>query len=1050
MSFEVGEPIQNSPFEEPLRHWYIQEGETPRLIEGERRPSMVFQPRDQREDWQAEDSVLRRLPNYERAWELLLVSLIRERVSAWRAAGYPGATRTTLDLLTHWRREDRLQRLFFAQIEAAETVIFLKESRADFLQGIEVPREPVSDETRGRGFTGFERLACKMATGAGKTTVMAMLAAWSILNKVNNRADGRFSDAVLVVAPNVTIRDRLRELYPDAGEASIYRTRDLVPAHLMPMLARGRVLVVNWHVFQPQTPQSSGASRVLRAGVRVETTETLIVGEKTTTARGSRYVTQAALDAMTAAGELEVIEIIERNAEGTPKKVRVRSVRWQESDSALVKRVLGREFGGKQNVLVMNDEAHHAYRILRDEPEPDAIDDLEEEEVEDFVREATVWVEGLDRVQKERGINFCIDLSATPYYLGRVGHETGKPFPWVVSDFGLIDAIESGLVKVPQLAVRDATGDDRAKYFNIWRWITGLLTSAERGARKGSPKPEAVLKYATTPILMMGADHEETIGEWSESVDDPRPPVFILVCKNTKIAGTVYDWIAEGKSPAGIPDSHLGALRNTPEQKVTIRVDSKVVTETDSGHAGADRDQWMRHTLDTVGKLRWPSDSQGRQIYPEGFEALATKLDMPLHPPGRDIRCIVSVGMLTEGWDANTVTHIIGIRPFMSQLLCEQVVGRGLRRASYEIDETTGHFREEVAQVLGVPFEVVPFKATRGAVRPPPVKRYHVHALPERAHLEIRFPRVEGYTQAIRHRISVDWDRVPPIVLDPLRIPPEAETRGLSFNTQGRPTITGPGRVSELALKKYRANQRAQTAVFAMARDLTRTYLAHAETRAPAHVLFPQLREVVDRYLREKVEARGDFEPIDALLISPFYGHVLERISQAVHPDSTSGEAREVPSYDRARETGSTSDVDWWTSKDVRSTTKSHVNYLVPDTKVWEQSGAYHIERHRRVSAWVKNAGLGFAIPYIHNGQGHDYFPDFIVRFEEPDFHLILETKGYDELMEVKRGAAERWVAAVNADGRYGRWRYGLALNPSDVVYLLDDAAGHGREPVAR
>jgi type III restriction enzyme len=216
----------------------------------------------------------------------------------------------------------------------------------------------------------------------------------------------------------------------------------------------------------------------------------------------------------------------------------------------------------------------------------------------------------------------------------------------------------------------------------------------------------------------------------------------------------------------------------------------------------------MRHTLDTVGKLKWPTDSQGRPIYPEGFE--------PLHPPGRDIRCIVSVGMLTEGWDANTVTHIIGIRPFMSQLLCEQVVGRGLRRASYELDESTGRFREEVAQVLGVPFEVVPFKATRGALRPPPVKRFHVHSLPERAHLEIRFPRVEGYTQAIRHRIKVDWDRVPPIRLDPLRIPPEAETRGLSFNTEGRPTISGPGpgRVSELTLQKYRGT--SQT-VFSMA-----------------------------------------------------------------------------------------------------------------------------------------------------------------------------------------------------------------------------------------
>jgi type III restriction enzyme len=211
-----------------------------------------------------------------------------------------------------------------------------------------------------------------------------------------------------------------------------------------------------------------------------------------------------------------------------------------------------------------------------------------------------------------------------------------------------------------------------------------------------------------------------------------------------------------------------------------------------------------------------------------------------------------------------------------------------------------------------------------------------------------------------------------------------------------------------------------------MARDLTRTYLANAETKAPAHVLFPQLREVVDRYLREKVEAVGDFEPIDALLIAPFYGHVLERISQAIHPDSTAGESHEVPRYERARETGSTADVDWWTSKDVRVTTKSHINYMVADTKQREQSGAYHIERHRQVVAWVKNAGLNFTIPYTHNGQDHDYLPDFLVRFDGNDF----TSSSNEGLRRVDGGEAGRsgaLVAAVNADGRHGRWRYGRA-----------------------
>ncbi len=178
----------------------------------------------------------------------------------------------------------------------------------------------------------------------------------------------------------------------------------------------------------------------------------------------------------------------------------------------------------------------------------------------------------------------------------------------------------------------------------------------------------------------------------------------------------------------------------------TIRVDTKVIHETDVEGAKRDEVRWMRFTLDTVGKTNWPTDRQGRPLYPEGFEELAKKLERPLHPPGRDVRCIVSVGMLTEGWDCNTVTHIIGLRPFMSQLLCEQVVGRGLRRVSYELGEN-GKFTEEVAKVFGVPFEVIPFKANPQGPAPPRVKKYHVHAIPEKAQYEIQFPRVEGYTQ---------------------------------------------------------------------------------------------------------------------------------------------------------------------------------------------------------------------------------------------------------------------------------------------------------------
>jgi type III restriction enzyme len=326
---------------------------------------------------------------------------------------------------------------------------------------------------------------------------------------------------------------------------------------------------------------------------------------------------------------------------------------------------------------------------INDNNDNDDNDDEDDEASEYEAKEATIWVEGLDRIHKHRTINLCVDLSATPYYLRASAKDANKPFPWVVSDFSLMDAIESGLVKIPQLPLRDTTGKitSSVAYFNIWQWIRSRMTPGERGGKKTSPKPEAVLKYAQHPITLLAGQWEETRLEWLQNPDDSRPPVFIIVCKNTKIAKVIYDWIADDNKPPNVPSSALKSLRNTETETNTIRVDCKVVEEIESGNTKSDDSRWMRLTLDTIGLVNWPKDDQQRSLYPEGFENLAIKLEKPLHPPGRDIRCIISVGMLTEGWDCRTVTHIIGIRPFMSQLLCEQVVGRGLRRRDYELNK---------------------------------------------------------------------------------------------------------------------------------------------------------------------------------------------------------------------------------------------------------------------------------------------------------------------------------------------------------------------------
>jgi type III restriction enzyme len=1032
-SHEVQEPILNKPFEEPQEYWFIKEGESPEKRKG-RRPAIVFPPRDQKEEWTAGDGILARSKDYENAYELVLANRIRQKVKEWRTDGYPGVTRTTKEILEWWTRDgrDETKRLFFAQREAAETIIFVKEARADYPQGINVQREELSEERIKAGYSGFARYALKMATGSGKTTVMGMLAAWSILNKVNDRSNATYSDVILVCCPNVTIRDRLKELDPELGEASIYRTRDLVPPHLMPLLTQGKLLITNWHVFEPQTMQSGGVSaRVIKAGVPVTIREWVYIGQKTTTARGKRYLSQKDYEKQVAAGIL-TIKGEEHDDDGTLHRAQVESVKYVESDTALINRVLGREIGEKRNILVMNDEAHHAYRIRRD----DGNGDEDEEESEEFYKEATVWIEGLDRVQRLRGINFCVDLSATPYFLGRVGQETNKPFPWVVSDFGLVDAIESGLVKIPQLAIRDSTGDEIPGYLNIWRWLMEKLTPAEKGATKASPKPEAVLKWAHTPIAMLGGEWEKQREEKAAEKSDPRPPVFIIVCKNTKIAKVVYDWLADDKAPSGIPPAKLEGFRSRDGQVNTIRVDSKVISETNTDGAKNDESRWMRFTLDTVSKRQWPEDQQGRPIYPTDFEELAEKLKRPLHPPGRDVRCIVSVGMLTEGWDCNTVTHIIGLRPFMSQLLCEQVVGRGLRRASYDVGDN-GKFSEEVAKVLGVPFEVIPFKANpiSGSVAQP--KRWHVHAIPEKASLEIRFPRVEGYTQAIRNRVTVNWETVPTLRLEPGKIPPEVEMKALSITNSGRPSLSGPGRIDEANLREFRAKRRIQELVFDCAKQLTRDYSTQRTCAVPPHVLFPQIVAIVGRYVSEKVQAEPPADKRD-LFLAPYWGWLIERLLEAIHPDTSQGEAAEIPRYEASRGPGSTSEVSFETSRDVREILHSHLNYVVADTKKWEQSAAYFIDRHSDVHSFVKNAGLGFAIPYLHNGQMHDYMPDFIVKYNgDRDRFLILETKGYDPLEEVKRAAAERWVSAVNAEGSYGKWEYGIAHKPTEISSVI-------------
>ena len=1034
--FQVESPIVNSPFLAPRRHWQIEEGTPPRVADARRKPEYFYRPPSYEVSKEGMDEdVGYRI-------ELLLVSRIRARLADWRDAGFPGASKLTLELLAYWQRDGREKRLFFAQLEAAQTVIFLTEARADFLHGIDIPLDEPSDKQKAEGLKAFQRYACKMATGSGKTTVMAMVAAWSILNKVTggrDRSHARlFSDTVLAVCPNVTIRNRLAELDPALGEASLYRTRDLVPAHLMSPLSQGRLLVVNWHVFALHDGNKVGgtAAKVVRTGREINVLESVRIGDKTTTARGTRYLTLADYQRQVGAGLLEVKKE-ELDESGSLVRAQVASTRFVESDAAWLERVLGVKPGRRANVLVLNDEAHHAYRIRTDEP--DDFEDADDEGFEDYYKEATIWVEGLDRIHKQVGINACVDFSATPYFLGRVGEQANRPFPWVVSSFDLMEAIESGLTKIPQFAVRDMSGQAIPGYFNIWRWILPQLKSSERGGKKSAAKPEAILRYAHTPIVMLGGLWQQLAREWKQQASDPRPPVFIAVCKNTRLAKLMFEWLAEDNPPPGIPSAGLSDFRNKDGVVNTIRVDSTVMSETDSGEAKSDLNAWMRFTLDTVGRLDWPHDRQGSPITPDGFVALAEKLSKPLHPPGRDVRAIISVGMLTEGWDCNTVTHIVGLRPFMSQLLCEQVVGRGLRRASYETEGEGDAERlgEEVAQVFGVPFQVVPFKANKGGVPKPPVKTWRVRALPERAELEIKFPRVEGFAFEPESEVQMDWGQIPALTIDPTQIPPEVQMKAGLPTNEGRPTLYGPGKVDLATLAAHREAHRLQTRVAEAAKELVKAYSVHAGEGTPAphpSVLYPQFVKLIQRFVETRVKAYSPATKADVFL-APYYGWMVERLLAGMRPV---GGSRERVRLEQHRGPGSTADVEYATRKEPFAVMKSHVNFVVPDSQ-WERIAAYSLDTHPAVHSFVKNSGLGFAIPYIHSGTGHDYMPDFIVRLKgQGDRFVIVETKGHDERLDEKRTAAQRWVDAVNRDGRHGCWSYALLLDRATIAEEID------------
>lgn len=1043
----VEAPIINSPYDEPQFHWHIEAAKQPDKRPGRRLASYFFRVPDRAARGRKSKDQKALFDDASKGEEYLLdlANLIRQRLKEWRERDYAGATKVTRELLELWRSPDRSQKLFFAQIEAVETVLFLIEGPDDLKQGVVVPSNEPGDDAKAEGYKAFVRYALKMATGTGKTTVMGMLSAWSILNKVAQPQASAYSDTVLIVCPNVTIRDRLRELDPNLDELSLYRTRQLVPLHRMSDLRRGEVFITNWHNLERRElgDVNGTSARVVKRGVPVEKIRSVKLGGKDTLSEAD--ILQQALT-----GAFDIVREL-RDPKGTLTGFEVREVRYFESDTAFLRRVLGNRKGRGSAILVMNDEAHHAYR--RGKLDADDNFAVDEETAESDAREATVWIEGLDRINKamggskkgSNGIRLCVDLSATPFFIQGSGNEVGKPFPWVVSDFSLLEAIEAGLVKIPQLPTQDIGGTETPAYFNVWRWVQQM--AEKEGITKLTL--DVLMRYVTQPISQLADEWRKTAEEWSAQYQTGKrksdvPPVFIIVCRDTSIAKELYEWLGNGKSDFGASPEQF---RNVPGREWTVRVDSKTAEDMAEGGGKNDEARRLRFVLETIGKTAWPGnkvpeeysamvDKHNRRALEDDDNGLVT-IDASV-PPGRDVRCIISVAMLSEGWDATTVTHVVGLRPFGSQLLCEQVVGRALRRTSYAVDETTGFFREETAKVFGVPFELIPFKVEGGAHQPPSPPANQIYAVPEKAHHEITFPVVDGYIDPGVTRLSVDWSKLPTLELNPMEVPDVTLMMGLTTQ-DGALAAYGPGAQEVVNLDAWRKRIRVQQVAFTLAKVVTQQWQREQGDTIPTHRLFPQMLSYAQHFLATKLKCMGNRAAQDVAL-NPYFQRAAGILIDALEAVDESGKNQERPVIAPGPAgLRSTRHVEFFTGRHPWPVQKCHLNAMVADTKTWEQSAATALDAHPSVAHWVKNDHLGFQVPYRKDGVRRRYLPDFIVVLVTGE-RMVIEIKGQIGDAEVKAAAAHRWCNAVNNDGRFGRWSYHLVRQPPDLMKILDSA----------
>ncbi|MDQ6948253.1 MAG: DEAD/DEAH box helicase family protein [Actinomycetota bacterium] len=961
----IENPVINSPYEEPRKHFVFgNDGITNEIGDG-RRESTFFIPiaPPRRKEAQLQ---LEGVMTAERMRSNELINKIRVEVGLWRQGGYRGGiTPTTRKLLEHWTDSTRETRLFFCQVEAAETAIFLGEvaSRSG-VHWIENELQRLNGEHNG----GLFRMAVKIATGGGKTLVMAMLIAWQALNKAANRQDRRFADRFLVVTPGITVRDRLRVLKPNDPE-NAYVDKDLVPADMLPALQHATIELTNYHAF-------------LRR-------------EKVDAAKLTK-------------------QILSR---GVPDA-------FKETPEEMVNRVC-RAFGNKKaGIVVINDEAHHCYYRKREPEVEEKLSADEKKEVEERARAAEAWITGLEAIRAKLGVKVVYDLSATPFFLKGSGYIEGTLFPWVVSDFALIDAIEAGIVKVPRVPVVDNRGgEELPTYRNIWVKVRDKLPKGTRVATEESGEwvPPDDLASALQTLY---EDYERSCAEWDGIAT---PPVFIVVCNNTRVSKRVYDYVAgwERTLPDGqtvLVGGRLPLFSNVDEGQQWKARPASLLVDSVELESGEMSPEFRKAAAVELGEFKQDYRIRSGGHDPEQItdEELLREVLNTVGKPGKlgaEVRCVVSVSMLAEGWDATTVTHILGVRAFGTQLLCEQVVGRALRRYSYVPNEQ-GMFDPEYAEVYGVPFAFVPVAPPKSATKKIAVIPNHVATVPERSELMIRYPRIQGY------RYDIPAERIEARFTDAHRM--TLTSKDIITWVECDPIVG----LKDVHTFEHLRDTRMQAVAFGLARRLLENHFRDEEQR-PKVWLYPQLVAICKRWLAECLTCSSETYP-QLVLMHDQCARAAGRIHQAI-VQTVGGETLIKPIMAEDNPIGSTDNIAFDTVKPVVDVTKSHLNRMVIDSG-WEEKVGQVLEQMPEVLAWVKNDRIGpdrkgLRIPYTDHGKQVEYVPDFIARIDgagEPAWHMLIEVTGERrEKKLAKAGTAlNLWLPAVNHWGKLGRWGY--------------------------